>query len=214
MMDLFRKYSAITEAAICSFAFMLFAFFVRYEFPLNLLAVIALILPSYFISRNLNTIQDIRKVTGGIPSPKLFILFSVTGITGGVAFAIMYRWHLDAPLVPQSIQWFAATAALIGCMEELVFRGYLQDSVKSYGPLFSVSFSTLSHTAYKCCLFLSPMAMMKVDVWFLALWTIIAGSIFGIIRHLTKSIIPSLVAHAIFDIWVYGEFANAPWWVW
>jgi membrane protease YdiL (CAAX protease family) len=213
-MDLIRKHSSITEAAICSFAFMLFAFFVQYEFPVGLVAIPALILPSYIISKNLNTLQDIRKITGEIPHMKQFILFSIVGIIGGLAFAVMYRWHLDAPLIPRSIQWFAAIAALIGCMEELVFRGYIQDSVKSYGPAVSISIGTLSHTVYKCFLFISPMALMKINIGFLAFWTILAGLIYGTIRHYSKSIIPSLIGHALFDIWVYAEFVNAPWWVW
>ena len=213
-MDLFRKHSSITEAAICSFAFMFFAFFVQYEFPVRLAAISALILPSYIISKNLNSINDVRKITGEIPSLKPFILYSIIGIIGGLAFAVMYRWHLDAPLIPQSIQWFAAIAAIIGCMEELVFRGYIQDSVKRYGPAVSVTIGTLSHTAYKCCLFLSPMALMKTNIGFLAFWTIIAGLIYGTIRHYSRSIIPSLVGHALFDIWVYAEFVKAPWWVW
>jgi membrane protease YdiL (CAAX protease family) len=213
-MDLFRKHSSIPEAAICSFAFMLFAYFVQYEFPVSLISFVSLLLPAYFISRRLNTLQDLKKITGEIPSLKPLILFSIIGITGGLAFAVMYRWHLDAPLIPKSIHWFVVVAALIGCMEELVFRGYIQDSVKSSGPAISVSIGTLSHTAYKCCLFLSPMAIMKTNIGFLAFWTIVAGLIYGTIRHYSKSIIPSLVGHALFDIWVYAEFVNAPWWVW
>jgi len=213
-MSLFRKHSSITEAVICSFAFMIFAFFIQYEFPVSLLAILALILPSYIISRNLISINDIRKITGEIPSLKMFILFSIIGITGGVAFAVMYRWHLDAPLIPRSIHYFALVAALIGCMEELVFRGYLQESVESSGPLFQVTFSTLSHTGYKCCLFLSPFSVIQTNIGFLALWTIIAGAIYGTIRYYSKSILPSLIGHAVFDIWVYAEFVKAPWWVW
>lgn len=213
-MEFFRRNLLLCEAIICSFALMFFAFFIQYGFPLKLISLVSLIIVAYFIGRNMKSGSDIRKITGVMPDLKSFLLFSSIGIIGGVAFAISYRWSINASLSPVSIQLFAVVAALIGSMEEVVFRGYLQDSVKSYGPLFSVSFSTISHTGYKCCLFLSPMAMMKVDIGFLALWTIIAGSIFGIIRHLTKSLIPSLVAHALFDIWVYAEFVNAPWWVW
>jgi len=213
-MEFFRKHPSLIEAAICSFAFMLFAFFIQYPFPVSLVSFISLLIPAYLISNNLNSLHDLTRITGEVPSLKLSILFTMIGICGGITLAVMYRWHLDAPLMPQSIQWFAVTAAVIGCMEELVFRGYIQDSLKNYGPLASVSFSTLSHTGYKCCLFLSPAAILKVDIGFLALWTIIAGSIFGMIRHFTKSIIPPLAAHALFDIWVYAEFTKAPWWVW
>jgi membrane protease YdiL (CAAX protease family) len=213
-MDFFKKHPSLTEAAISSIAFMLFAFFIRYPFPVRMVSFISLLIVAFLISRNLNSFHDLTRITGEVPSLKFSILITMIGICGGITLAVMYRWHLDAPLIPQSIHWFTVTAALIGCMEELVFRGYLQDSVKNYGPVFSVGFSTLSHTGYKCCLFLSPMALIKVDIGFLALWTIIAGLIFGVIRHLTRSIIPPLVAHAMFDIWVYAEFTKAPWWVW
>jgi membrane protease YdiL (CAAX protease family) len=99
-------------------------------------------------------------------------------------------------------------------MEELVFRGFLQEYIRSINGPFSVLFSTISHTGYKCCLFLSPVVTTNIDVGFLALWTFIIGILFGTIRHLSKSLLPSLSAHALFDILVYAEFATAPWWVW
>jgi membrane protease YdiL (CAAX protease family) len=213
-MEFSKRHLSIKEAVICSFAFMLFAFFIHFKFPVNLISFFALLLPAYLISKNLNSLQDLRKITGEIPTLNYLILFTIIGLSGGLGLGIMYRWHLDAPLIPKSIQWFAITAALVGSMEELVFRGYIQDSVKNYGPVISVSISTFSHTAYKCCLFISPMALMKTDIGFLAFWTVLAGLIYGTIRHYSKSIIPSLVGHALFDILVYAEFVKAPWWVW
>jgi membrane protease YdiL (CAAX protease family) len=99
-------------------------------------------------------------------------------------------------------------------MEELVFRGFIQDYVKGINAPFSILFSTISHTAYKCCLFLSPMVTADINIGFLAIWTLIAGIMFGTIRHLSKSILPSLIVHALFDILFYAEFVIAPWWVW
>jgi membrane protease YdiL (CAAX protease family) len=129
-------------------------------------------------------------------------------------FAVIYRWHLDISLFPKSLHLFVIVAALIGCVEELVFRGFIQEYVRSINGPFSVLFSTLSHTGYKCCLFLSPLITANIDVGFLALWTFIAGLLFGTIRHLSKSLLPSLTAHILFDILVYAEFISAPWWVW
>jgi membrane protease YdiL (CAAX protease family) len=212
--NFFRTNSSIIEASLCSLSLMLFSLFVQFEIPYNLVSFAALLSAAYLISKNLNSLNDLGKITGEIPSLKLFILFSAIGIGGGIILAIMYRWHLNAPLVPQSFHWFALIAALIGCTEELVFRGYLQDSVKDKGTAFSILFSTLSHTGYKCCLFLSPLVLIKTNIAFLAFWTFIAGMIYGIIRHYSKSIIPSLVGHALFDVWVYSEFIRAPWWVW
>jgi membrane protease YdiL (CAAX protease family) len=53
-----------------------------------------------------------------------------------------------------------------------------------------------------------------INVGFLALWTFGVGLLFGTVRHLSKSLLPSLTAHVLFDILVYAEFTTAPWWVW
>jgi membrane protease YdiL (CAAX protease family) len=128
--------------------------------------------------------------------------------------AVCYRLYLDISLFPKSFHLFVIVAAIIGCMEELVFRGFLQEYVKSINGPFSILFSTLSHTGYKCCLFLSPVITADIDIGKLAVYTFIAGILFGTMRHLSKSILPSLFAHALFDILVYAEFVTAPWWVW
>jgi hypothetical protein len=38
--------------------------------------------------------------------------------------------------------------------------------------------------------------------------------IFGLLRQVSGSVAPSMVAHAAFDLLVYGALARAPWWVW
>jgi membrane protease YdiL (CAAX protease family) len=151
---------------------------------------------------------------GDFTSGRNYLLFSFGGIVSGMLVAMLYRWHLEIGLVPRSFQYFIIIAALIGAMEELVFRGFIQEHVKYLNGPFSILFSTLSHTGYKCCLFLSPMVANGINVFYLALWTFLFGLLFGTIKHFTNSILPSLIAHAIFDIWVYAEFINAPWWVW
>jgi hypothetical protein len=32
--------------------------------------------------------------------------------------------------------------------------------------------------------------------------------------HFSKSVLPALTAHVLFDILVYGDWAQLPWWVW
>ena len=145
---------------------------------------------------------------------KSTLLYLIIGIAMGIMLVVIYRWHLEFRLFPASLHLFVITAALIGSVEELVFRGFLQEYVRNINGPFSILFSTLSHTGYKCCLFLSPAVTSDVNVGFLALWTFLAGILFGTVRHLTGSLLPSLSAHALFDILVYAEFVTAPWWVW
>jgi membrane protease YdiL (CAAX protease family) len=204
----------LSEAIICSFGLMVFSFFIHYKIPVSLISFAALIVSALIISRNIRSFSDLKIVTGTGISASGNMLYMFAGITGGIILAVIYRWHLDISLFPGSLHSFLIAAALIGCIEELVFRGFIQEHVRSINGPFSVIFSTLSHTGYKCCLFFPPMIAADADIGFLALWTFIAGIIFGTVRHFSKSILPSLIAHALFDILVYAEYIRAPWWVW
>jgi len=209
-----NKFLLLSEATLCSLGLMAFSYFIHYKFPVRLFSYAGLLLSAFIIARNLRSLNDLKKSFGESASARFIVIYLVTGAATGLSLSLFYRWHLDISLFPKSIHSFTFIAALIGCMEELVFRGYLQESVRSINGSFSIFFSTLSHTAYKCCLFLSPVIERDIDIGLLALWTFGAGLIFGTIRHLSKSLLPSLSAHIIFDILVYAEFVNAPWWVW
>jgi membrane protease YdiL (CAAX protease family) len=210
-----RKWITILiEALLCSFGLMLFSFFIHHKIPVQLFSFAGLLLSAFIISRNLRSVTDLKMITGGSLSSKKTILYVIFGIAAGSVLAILYRWHLDLRLFPVSFHLFIIAAALIGCMEEIVFRGFIQGFVQRINGPLAVLFSTLSHTGYKCCLFLSPIITENMDVGFLALWTFGAGIFSGVIRHFTKSLVPSLIAHALFDILVYAEFTHAPWWVW
>ena len=213
-MTLDKKYKAIAVGSLCSFALMIFSFFIHYEFPLKLLSLSALVLAAYFFSHQFLALIDFRKKAGESVTFIVLLLFSLTGLICGILLAMFYRWYLGITLLPESLHYFVIIAALIGIIEELVFRGFIQQQVKSINGPFSILFSTISHTGYKCCLFLAPVATTGIDISILAFWTFLFGLLFGTIKHLSKSIIPSLIAHALFDILVYAEFVKAPWWVW
>ena len=209
-----KKYSDLSEVILCSFGLMVFAYFIHCEFPVRLISFAGLMLPAYFFSRYLKSLSEFKNIFVQPFELKSTLLYWIAGLLSGLMLAILYRWYLDISLFPESLHLFVFVAALIGILEELVFRGFIQEYVKSFNPLFSILFSTLSHTGYKCCLFLSPVAKGDIDIGFLTLWTIIAGLLFGTIKHFSKSILPSAIAHALFDILVYAEFVSAPWWVW
>jgi membrane protease YdiL (CAAX protease family) len=209
-----KKYRALAEAILCSLALMVFSFFIHFEFPLKLLSISALLLAAYILSHQLQNLPDLLYSRGKSDTFMIPSVFSLTGIVCGTMLAMLYRWHLGISLMPGSFHIFVIIAALIGALEELVFRGFLQERVKPINGPFSVLFSTISHTGYKCCLFLAPAASGGIDIANLALWTFLFGILFGAIRHISNSILPSLIAHALFDILVYAEFVNAPWWVW
>lgn len=203
-----------SEAILCSLGFIVFAYFIHYKFPARLISFGALLFSGIIIAGTLKSVSDLRKIIGKNGSRLELLLLITLGVVLGGILSVLYRRHLGIELFPRSVHLFAFIAALIGSTEELVFRGFILEHVrKIYGP-FSVLFSTLSHTGYKCFLFLSPSVTANIDVGFLALYTFIFGIVFGTIRYLSGSLIPAITAHALFDILVYAEFVHAPWWVW
>lgn len=213
-MRLLKVKSGLSEALISSLALILFSFFIQAGLPLKIIAIISLIVPAHFIGKNTTTLTGIRKITGENASIKSIIFYTAIGLTVGLILVLFYRWHLNLTLLPVKFRSFIFAAALIGCMEELVFRGYLQGLMKESHPAFSILFSSAAHTLYKCSLFISPFSTAPVNIGFLAFWTFVIGLIYGIIRHRSGSIIPSMASHTLFDILVYGELISAPWWVW
>ena len=213
-MNIRRKYIPVVEALLCSLALMFFSFYINSGFPLPIFAITALLLPAWFFSRNMRSLSDLRRIAHTPSSARITALYCIAGMLTGILLSTLYRRHLGITPFPDSFHLFMLVAALIGATEELIFRGFIQDQVRNLNSSFSILFSTLSHTAYKCCLFLSPSAAAGIDIRFLALWTFIAGILLGTIKHFSKSILPSTIAHSLFDILVYGGFATSPWWVW
>jgi membrane protease YdiL (CAAX protease family) len=213
-MSSLKKNTHLSSAIVCSLGLMIFSYFIHSKFPVILFSYGALIVVAFVMAKHLRSLADLKKVTGEISFSFRGILYIIIGIGAGLVLAILYRWHLNASLFPVSLLTFAIVAALIGSMEELVFRGFIQEQASSVNSPFSILFSAFSHTGYKCCLFLAPVVSYGMDIGFLAVWTFGAGVLFGTLRHFSKSIWPSVIAHALFDILVYGESAHPPWWVW
>ena len=204
----------VSGVILCSVGLMVFSFFIHYSMPLKILSFAGLAVPGFIIGKNLVSRAGILRITGEMPSPGYLVLLLATGLIPGLGLVMLYRWSIDASLIPSAIHGFAFIAAIIGMTEEIIFRGYIQGSLREINPAVSVFGGSLAHTGYKCCLFLSPLVAGSIDISFLALATLLAGVFYGTINHFTKSLIPSLAAHALFDILVYAEFSSAPWWVW
>jgi hypothetical protein len=209
-----ERYVTLSEATLCSLGLLLFSFFIHHKFPARVISFVSLLMSAFIISRNLRSVSDLKKIIGENLTPVSSFRYIILGTAGGLVLSILYRWHLNISLLPSSVHFSVFVFALIGCTEEFVFRGFLQEHVRCINGPFSVLFSTLSHTCYKCCLFLSPAIVTDIDIAFLALWTFGAGIIFGSVRHLSKSLLPSVTAHALFDFLVYAEYGNSPWWIW
>jgi len=136
------------------------------------------------------------------------------GVPIGLALGVIYCVRYGLRPFPTTLTWFVVPAVLIGGTEELLYRGYVQGRVRRLGVVGAVAFAAACHTAYKCLLFALPPEPMAVTFWVVALVTFLGGVGFGVMRELSGGVYAPLLAHACFDIIVYGEKAHAPWWVW
>jgi membrane protease YdiL (CAAX protease family) len=217
MSKLFRKNSQkasrILEALLALTGICIFALFIHSESLFIVIAFLGLVLTALNISKTITDRSSFLSVFGIIPFCKKTIIYSFVGIFAGGILGLYYRQAFDHPLLPTTLTIFAVVAPLIGITEELVFRGFIQGRLRVSGSYLSVILAACGHTLYKY-LVLKTMPSLQIDFQFLVLWTLIGGLIFGTLREISKSVIPSSLAHACFDVIVYGGFSTAPIWVW
>lgn len=192
---------------------LIFAGFIHRPFPLILagfggLAGTALVIG--FSSRN-RTLPEAFGI-GSIKRKLIYYVFPA--ILLGIILGILTRNRFELTLVPAGFTGIALVAPLVGAVEELVFRGYIQGHLRPVGKIFSLIIATVAHTSYKLLVILTLAIPLQFDFFFLILWTFIGGLLFGTLRELSGSSIPPLLAHAVFDVVLYGGLATAPVWVW
>jgi membrane protease YdiL (CAAX protease family) len=138
----------------------------------------------------------------------------VVGVVLGAGLGVLYRAFGGWPALPGDLARLALAAAMIGATEELAYRGYVQGRLRGLGWVAAVALAALAHTAYKSALFAFPEAAVQIDFRFLAVWTFVGGCVFGMLRQFSGSVLPPVAAHVLFDLVVYGDRVEAPWWVW
>jgi membrane protease YdiL (CAAX protease family) len=131
-----------------------------------------------------------------------------------VFLALWYRYSEHMPIIPASAEWFVVLSILIGATEELIFRGVVQGEASRWNMTGAVYLSALAFAGYKSLLFVLPSAENQTNIFNLFIITFLAGILLGYARKSSRSILPCLIAHGIFDLLVYMETANPPWWVW
>ena len=208
-----KSATRIIEGCIILAGFMLFAFFIHRENFLRILAYVFLFISTfgiYYTSRNF----DLLKIIGLSGGTKGFPVYLPLAVCVGCGLAIAVRHNFDMRLLPRRFTYVALLAPIIGIMEELVFRGYLQGHFRPNGRLFSMIVATAGHTIYKYIVIAALPEPVVFNFRFLILWTFLGGFLFSILRELSRSIYPSALAHACFDIMLYGAFASLPVWTW
>jgi len=209
-----QAWGPLGEATLVAAAMCLFALFVRSPLPLGLLSALGLLATALALCHGFRAGSSPLRLLALWPFSRRAAAFVALGALIGVGLGVAYRWHYGASLLPSALGPFALVGALIGATEELLYRGYVQGRVRGLRWLGAPVFAALCHTAYKCSLFALPPAATETDFVFLAAATFLVGTGFGALRALSRSVYPPLLAHALFDIIVYGGLAQAPWWVW
>jgi len=192
---------------------LLFAGFIHDPFPLLLLAIGGLACTAVVIGFSARH-MTIREAFGLKRLNRKVLLYTLPAIVIGVIMGMLTRSRFELTLIPAGFTGIAIVAPLVGSSEELVFRGYMQGQLRSIGKLFSILTASALHTSYKLLIILTLAIPLQFDFFYLIFWTYVGGLLLGLLRELSGSTIPPVIAHAVFDIVLYGGLASAPVWVW
>jgi membrane protease YdiL (CAAX protease family) len=220
----------LLEALLASAAMVFFGLFVHSRWPWGLISDLGLAAAALAVLLSLRSEETIAPVLGLASFGPRVALLSPLGVALGVGLGSLFRWHYGLHWFSGAWGTFAPVAIALGAVEELFYRGYLQGRLNQINGVAAVFVVAAAHAAYKTALLLlpalstssrlamsllgRPTAAVPVNLATLALGTFLGGLLFGVLRQAARNVAPSLAAHAAFDVVVYGELANAPWWVW
>lgn len=203
----------IWEVSVVVAGILLFAVFVHDPFPRRIISFVGLTGSAFVLGYSIRN-HSLLQAFGLVPLHRRIFYYLIPALIIGTGLAWLTRRTFDLSSFPSSLANFAFIAPLIGTTEELIFRGYIQGHLKPIGRIFSVVYTSSAHTCYKLLVILSLSLPLQFDFFFLLIWTFLGGLILGALREGARSSIPAIIAHAMFDIILYGAYALAPVWVW
>lgn len=204
----------LMEAAAASAGLCLFALFAHTQLPVFLVAAVGLLVTTMAIQHTIRREPSLASMLALAALSRRGAILLVAGVLLGAGLGVLYRMFWGWPALPGDLGRFALAAAMIGATEELVYRGYVQGRLRRLGWVAAVALAALAHTAYKSALFAFPEGTVQIDFRFLIIWTFVGGCVFGMLRQFSGSVLPPVAAHVLFDLVVYGDRVEAPWWVW
>ncbi len=193
---------------------LLFVTFPRAHAHLSFVSFAGVALVSVSMALVIPSLRGIPAAFGLLPLKGLKWPWFLAGIGSGILFALLYRNYLEVPVIITRFGRMALLAGAIGATEELLFRGFLQVRLKKVSVYGAVLLATVGHTLYKVILFAGMRDIIETDLVFLASWTFAAGLIFGALRELSNTTLTPVAGHVAFDILVYGDWEQTPWWLW
>ena len=204
----------LIETTLALTGICIFALFIHGRPVHRMIALAALSVAAVVISLSISDGQSLLKYLGLSEFSKKIGVYSLIGLGLGILMALRCRSISNMALLPRTLTVIAVVAPIIGITEELLFRGFLQGKLSGINIYTAVILPTFGHTLYKYLILRSLPVAIGIDFLSLVVFTFIAGLMCGVLRVLSKSIIPACVTHATFDILVYGGLSTWPVWVW
>lgn len=194
-------------------ALWFFSLFINFDFPIKTIALLALVIAGFWM----NSIH--RDIPGSVFLPSLWRFkksysWILVATILSLVLSVYSRIDDGLPAIPSKIGEFVIVAVLIGFVEEVVFRGFVQGSAQQWNQTGAIVLASVSHAGYKALLFVFPLQHLNNSTLELFGYTFLAGLVLGYSRHITGSLWPAILAHCFFDFWLYMEQSSAPWWVW
>jgi membrane protease YdiL (CAAX protease family) len=191
------------------FGIMMFSYFIHDDLPIRLLAIVCLFGIAWLmvVEKNLG-----QKLLGTIDSRRSMFIWTIITTSGAFLLAAYSRNEASLSLLPRNLLHFTPVAVCIGILEEIMFRGWLFSHLSKWKPWIAVLATATAHAGYKSVLFLSPYLPYEVNSWDLFLVTFETGIFLGLTRLFSGSVWPALIAHAVFDLLIYGD-QPIPWWI-
>jgi membrane protease YdiL (CAAX protease family) len=174
-------------------------------------AMLLLALCAWRMSRFIGAPAEAKHFFGLVMPRRYAVIWMLAGLGSGV-IAWIFFFRFPGYNIPfPGIGFFALTAFAIGLVEELTYRGALYSLWEGQGVVWAIALSAVAHTGYKLAL-LAPHP--SVDLLAVALWTLVAGAVLGLLRYFSGSTLPAAINHIAFDVLVYGGGHTGPDWVW
>lgn len=209
-----EKHNALLSAGIVIGGMCIFGIFIHETGCWRIVSFVGLAIVAVAISLSARDIHSLLAVLGLVSITRKVGYYSLAGITFGVLLGLIYNAVKADSLLPQALTKFALIAPLIGVMEELVFRGFVQSRLTPAGAMASVLVAASGHTLYKYLVIKTVPVDLDTYMPSLVLLTFLVGVVLGIMKEVSRNVIPPALAHALFDIIVYGGAILAPVWIW
>ena len=195
-------------------ALWLFSLCIHFDFPLKLIALFALVFAGLWMNSIFRDQPESILSLDLWRFKKQSLKWILIAVILSIVLAIYSRIEDGLPAIPTKIGGFVMVAVLIGFVEEVVFRGFIQGALQNWNKKGAIVMASLSHAGYKALLFVFPIEYLNNSPLELFGYTFLAGLVLGYSRYITGSLWPAIIAHCLFDFWLYMEQFVAPWWVW